>query len=69
VKRRGPVSRLLSMATDLAASVRRLAAVRTPSVQTVDNDGRTRVLDPAYPEGAALREAAEAILEAGRAAR
>ena len=66
MRRRGPLSTVRAAATDAAAGLRRLLAARRVAVRTIGDDGQVRAVDTSSPEGEALLEAAEALLEAGR---
>jgi len=52
---------------DLAGVVRRAREGLGPRIRTYDERGRARSLDPAAPDGQALLEAAESLLDVSRA--
>ncbi len=67
MKPRGPMDSLNAAVGDLAGALRRRREGRGPYIRLHDADGRVRSVDPSTPEGEALLDAAQAIVDTARA--
>jgi hypothetical protein len=61
--RRGAIGRATELAGSVVAGVRRRQAARAPKVLLYDDAGRPRTIDASSEAGAALVEAARALVE------